>query len=421
VVLHNIRGFLYNANPFDQINLNTTTNRKSPVELKIYDSKFEFYESQVDKLSSKCNKYELINRGSFTKTVLSSFATVSLNKNMVYASDLCPFVFQNVKLDLLVINDINDANRLTFKTVSLTEYDYRNANFSITINQLYLFNANLTLLDESLLSRTVFSSLKTLQIYGNLNEIQSDLFSGASFKNLKSLVLDLFNFEQFIRNKNNDWMSSLTSLTTKQTNNSTPSPKSAVHFSRINLLIHLNDHRETFLYDETDFCLFAKFRTASARSVYALIKTKEDLNCTCTLVWLVKDYRNFVTRRQQLELFKTKSVAKCLDDFSPRFEQFVTGCYFEERLQVCLNATNKSSLLEPARTVESQPTLPVDNNRHLLQALEILSPLLQVTNNSSVNSTTTGSLSSMSSRALAFLIGAFGFMSTIFSIVLALL
>jgi hypothetical protein len=398
VILSNIRGFMLNSNPFESINQNMK--KKNIIELKLYDSEFEFYESEETKLESKCNKYELINRNAFNNTILSRFSTVSLSKNVKYSNNMCPFVFQNAKIDLFLINNINETNRLGIKTVNLTENDYKNANLSISINQLYLFNVNLTRLDDELLSRIVFSSIKTLQFYGNLTEIQSDLF-GASFKNLKSLVLDLFNFDQFIRNKNNDWMSSLGSY---ERPGISSNGSRSIYSSRIDLLVHLNDRKEEFVFDDADFCLFAKFPIN--KHVYPLIKTKDNLNCSCTLIWLIKEYKNFLNR-QQFALFKTKSVEKCLDEVSEDFSTFESECNFDEKILSCEDKFQR----------KSSENVQLSNNGLLFgQAIDILPSLQNITNNQ-----TASILSTIGTRALAFFIGAFGFMSTVLSIMLAIL
>jgi hypothetical protein len=92
------------------------------------------------------------------------------------------------------------------------------------------------------------------------------------------------------------------------------------------------------LYPEEDFCLFKNF--PHSKLVVPKINTKPDLQCTCTLLWLIQ-YKSLY-QEGALNYLDTPSVSKCLDD--PNFEALVNNCNFELKIQTqCLGETSTTS------------------------------------------------------------------------------
>jgi hypothetical protein len=302
VILRNIKGFLYNSNPFKNVELNF--DGKSLLELRLFNSNFEFYESYSNKLESKCEMESFGN----VDTILTKFSKLWLNDNIKYSSSLCPLVFRNTHFDLILAHFLNTSNSFSFKSYNNSSTYYINSN----INYLYLFNVKLEILDSILLNKQVFGQLKRLQIFGSLNEVEKGLF--CNFKSIKSIILELFNFDNFITNSNtNQWLNDLNENENK-------------------ILLNLNDREMLYEYSDDDFCFFKNF---PASNVCPIIKTKENLNCSCTLMWILRNYKNYTTSMGHLSQFLTSSVGDCLTMDEEKFEQTIKNCNFGKKLNEC--------------------------------------------------------------------------------------
>ncbi len=112
-------------------------------------------------------------------------------------------------------------------------------------------------------------------LIGGLKSIETDFF--INFPNLKTLILELYNFTSLIRPENMKWLGHLKSLNySNGTNN--------------DLVVHLFDRSNLFQYTNDDFCTFAHF--SPALPIYPVIRTRPKLDCSsCTLTWLLKNWR----------------------------------------------------------------------------------------------------------------------------------
>ncbi len=324
VILRNLAGFSYKSNPFTDLNVNLSKEGLSVVELKLYDSEFEFYETSTSKLNNECTVESFLNQ----TTLLAKFSKIWLNENTKYSQSLCPLVFKNANIDLFLAHQMNSKNRLKFRaTPNLTDV------IKSRINYLSLINAKLDKLDSTLVDRDVFSNLKTFQILGSLNEIQTDFFN--TFKFLKSILFELFNFSEFIRN-NSEWMAYL------KNDNIYDSNKSLQR----DLLIILNDKNKQFEYADSDFCLFRHFPNENL--VYPVIKTKFNLTCSCTLFWLLKNWKMYKSK-QGSNIIQTQSVDKCINN-NEMFEDDIEKCDLNRRIIECNDTTAFTSKLISSTT-----------------------------------------------------------------------
>jgi hypothetical protein len=309
IAFHNLRGFLLGKNPFEKM--------EGSLEFNLFESSFKFFESPFQELNSKCNLHVFItNQSLFNNSLLSKFRSITLDKTVKYSNKFCPLVFQNSRIESLTLKDLNESNFLNFNQLSFRNYENEIFNFSMSIENLYLFNSNLKVLNESLLNKLVFSGLRSIQIYGELSEIQPQLF-GSNFKNLRKIVLDLFNFDDFMRNENSDWMRSLGFYGNES--------------SKHEIILQLNDRNEVFSYENKDICIFKHFPVKNR--VYPIIKTKQNLSCSCTLLWLIQSYKNFMNK-SQIQLFRTKSVENCLLS-NQSFIERTQNCNLERKITNC--------------------------------------------------------------------------------------
>lgn len=98
------------------------------------------------------------------------------------------------------------------------------------------------------------------------------------------------------------------------------------------LMIYLTDKSQEFEYSDSDFCLFKNF--PSNRFVYPIIKSRPALQCSCTVMWLIKNYKAYLTP-QLLLMLKTNSIGSCLDIQTEEFNKKLDQCRFDERLFNC--------------------------------------------------------------------------------------
>jgi hypothetical protein len=71
---------------------------------------------------------------------------------------------------------------------------------------------------------------------------------------------------------------------------------------------------------------------------YPALFTKENLTCSCTVMWLIQYYKLFKFK----ERLETKSIANCIND-DLLFEQTILNCNFSQRIDACnLNGSRVS-------------------------------------------------------------------------------
>ena len=98
--------------------------------------------------------------------------------------------------------------------------------------------------------------------------------------------------------------------------------------TRKQLYIEFNDESASYAYADDDFCLFKNFPHMNL--VFPIINTRRLLNCTCTLIWLLKEWQNAENSIQH-----TDSVQNCFVNFEKRFK----NCKFKTRLNLCFEQT----------------------------------------------------------------------------------
>lgn len=393
VLLRNMKGFLYRSNPFENVALDS--NGKSAVELQVFDSEFEFYETREKKLDCDCNSDIFIKNS--VRTILTKFSKLWLNNNIKYSNNMCPFVFWNTHYELVIANFLNETNMPIFKNVSLPSDRVLNS----TINYLYLFNVKLNQLDNSLLNRDVFANIKTLQIFGTLNKVDKETFK--SFQGLKSIVFELFNFNSFIRGANTEWMKNLYDFNLNGVNN-TKKPE-----NKNNIIIQFNDRKSEFEYTDNDFCLFKNFPNKIA---FPVIKTKPNLKCSCTILWLMKYFKVY-NKNQRLNILLTPSVDKCLADPVEVFNQKLNNCSFESKIKWCESRSSSLAELNSNLKATVDTTLEKILTTPIPTTQKLASLTTTVINQEAKNSFI---------RSLTVIIGAIGFfvISTVMGLVLFL-
>jgi hypothetical protein len=344
--LENLSGFSM-INPFALKDINNGS-------LYLSNSSFNFYfENMIINSSKICQ--DLYDNYLFV-SVFDVFNAVILEKNIEYSNETCPIHFKNQIINSLKINDLDLDNMLNF-------YDLNQLN--CTINSLELIMIEDITLDSKFLKENIFTKLKEIKILNsNLFGIQENLFQNFTF--LKYLELELNNFQEFIQTI--DWMLALNSdisvnltLQTDIDNN-----------KQNEMYIKLTDLKKQYTYSDKDFCLFKNF--PHEKLVYPIIDTKLDLECSCTLLWLLQYNKQALNK----SLLITDSTRNCIN--RPDFDNATSICRFEQTIYECDNPTTtpNSTTTTTTTTIITTTTLNETSTIHDSNENTLLIPLIVV-------------------------------------------
>lgn len=270
--------------------------------LELQDSELSFFlDNQLINNFTLCDE---INRNELIVSLFDSFKTVSFQANITYPVELCPVPFKFVKLDLLELYYLKSGNKLNFMKIPIND---SNSMIESIINTLKIYNS-VIYLNSQLMYAPVFKEIKSLIIYAStLFGIQYDLF--ASFSSLKYIELELLNFDQFLKT-DETWMRYLNVNVTVDLNNQTD----VINNRENQMFLVLRDALEKYEFPDEDFCLFRNF--PHQKLVFPIIESKTNLDCTCTLLYLIQN-KNLVANGSQM--LSTQSTKNCL--LSHNFDQ----------------------------------------------------------------------------------------------------
>jgi len=191
----NLKGFDLNSNPFENLKLITNQGMKIDyVQWQFKRTVFDFYLQNNLINSSVCNS------NIQNWKMLSTIRYLELIQ-IVFSSEICPFVFKNASLKLLSIwisSSFISERTLKFQNVSAS-----NLNSTVFHVDLFIYHVNL---NEIILNKNVFEKMIILDLTGPIKSIQDDLFK--SFNKLRVLRLRTQNVRKHFAN-NNKWLNSL--------------------------------------------------------------------------------------------------------------------------------------------------------------------------------------------------------------------
>ena len=198
--------------------------------------------------------------------------------NLTYPKKMCLAIFQLLSILELYFYNLTDVNKINFQYMKCRDSFKCPRFYNIIIAQ-----SNFTL-DKGL---TTFLKYSMEIRDSNLIDIKEDTFD--QFTDLKLLELSIRNFREFIK-KPNKWMQFNDSNGKKLDFNY------CYYFQKIKyenlpnqLTLVLNDSSENYDYPDKDFCNFIHLNHKYI--VYPIIVGKKNLTCTCTMIWLVFNWR----------------------------------------------------------------------------------------------------------------------------------
>jgi hypothetical protein len=230
-------------------------------------------------------------------------------------------IFHNVNIKRLILNKPTAANTPVFTLLA-----NGGENLKSSIKELKIYDSQLRVFNSDLLDKFVFRALEKLLLFSELDLfIQSDLFSSLEF--LQEFDFRLGDLGGHVKRPQSlDWMKSLNADFYVDLSDSTALTNPANRYKEFKLI--LGDMSGSYEFPDQDFCLFKNF--PHSKWVFPFIYTKPDLECSCTLIWLVKYWRYYSFPYQ----IQTQSLNKCNFTISS-FENSVKECEFEKRVREC--------------------------------------------------------------------------------------
>ena len=316
VYLENILSFSFSANPFDSIN-------KKASSLEIENSNLDFFIDNDQSLSNYC---AFITDLDF-KPLFASFKTVRLGRNVKFHySAYCPLIFQNADMDKFILDYQAQSIGLQIGPL-MPANGHTSGDLNSKIQQLVIKESYSIILGSNLLDSFVFKDIKLFAYRSNLAsynfQVQTNLFE--SFGWLRSFHLDIENLDSYKNNQNFEWFSSLNGNVSVNLLDTSELADPATRNKEFKLI--LGDMSGSYEFPDQDFCLFKNF--PHSKWVFPFINTKPDLECSCTLIWLIKYWRYYSNSTE----LQTASLNKC--NLDENFEDLVKGCEFEKKIDEC--------------------------------------------------------------------------------------
>jgi len=329
IEFESLSGFSILSNPLVYLDLT----KKAMLTFKKSNIEFTYENNTID--VNTCN---FILQNELFISILYSCKNFILD-NPIYSSlPICPIIFDGANLEILEVQNVNPTNKFSIIDSSLLNVTNLPREYDINITMFRISLSDFTL-DKSILSSFVFAKLQYLSIVNSyLRNIQNDLFKSFSF--IKVFEVDLYNFEDFIQTarREDSWLSYLNINITVDLTNETDFNNNREY----KMQFYLTDLNKTYLYPDEDFCSFVSY--PHSKLVVPIINTKENLDCTCTLLYLLQ-YKSLY-QNQSINELDTPSVNKCINH--PYFDQLVSVCDFKKKIMLCDGKIiiNSSSILD---------------------------------------------------------------------------
>jgi len=320
----NLKGFDLNSNPFENLKLITNQGMKIDyVQWQFKRTVFDFYLQNNLINSSVCNS------NIQNWKMLSTIRYLELIQ-IVFSSEICPFVFKNASLKLLSIwisSSFISERTLKFQNVSAS-----NLNSTVFHVDLFIYHVNL---NEIILNKNVFEKMIILDLTGPIKSIQDDLFK--SFNKLRVLRLRTQNVRKHFAN-NNKWLNSLNLYVNDW------SEMNGIN-SLILVVYQAYPNVTFYQYPDEDFCNFKSF--PHKKNVLPLMKPIFNSKCTCLELFLIQYsarysdsileavFNLFAVYENDLIYSDTHYEKKFSNCFNSSFDEYLQSCNFSERLNKC--------------------------------------------------------------------------------------
>lgn len=146
VYLNRIDAFYFSSNPFIDFG------NKSLI-LDLTDSNLNFLYDFDQPLNSPTGRCNLVSLSTNNNPIFTGFSEIYFSHNVTFSKQLCPFIFNNVLLDVLVIKEINSLNPFEFLQVGRVSLNSR-------IRRLEIDSSDISTLNTLFLDGEIFSNIE---------------------------------------------------------------------------------------------------------------------------------------------------------------------------------------------------------------------------------------------------------------------
>ncbi|RNA42559.1 hypothetical protein BpHYR1_029692 [Brachionus plicatilis] len=252
------------------------------------------------------------------------FKKIKFGPSVEFLEPFCPILFYRIDLETLEFSNL-DRGILSAINFDVSDFMYSQ------ISKLVIKDSRLKNLDSTQLDNRIFGNLQSFS-YSSLAEdvnfsIEEQVFS--NFSQIQFLEISLQNLADFVYGTNLTWLKNVES-------------------QKFELI--LRDYSKSYSYPDKDFCIF--YDSLKDKKFTPIIYTNETIECSCTLVWLVKELVN------SKNVHSNGSVENCLENFEEIFEK----CSFETKIRECYpestttTSTTKTTTLVTSSTAKQTLT-----------------------------------------------------------------
>ena len=326
LILDNFKGFSMETNLYQQVRFR---NYDIPMLLILRNSKFEFFYMNQS-VDNNCGENLLI--PARKNYFLTSIHTLLLNQNIKFPEYTCPLAFSQSYIYTIIFRSSNglfEKNQLSFKQINST---VQNSFIFQVIAQVYHVDVNSKFLDTN-----VFKFLQALDLCGEINQIQDDIFQ--LLKKIRLIRFQSQKVENLFKKRNN-WLAKIN-----------------YHQTRLNLgtsvivmFIQRYKHFRYYEYPNEDFCFFKNF--PHDKFVLPLLTPVLDTDlCSCTQMFLLQNSIKYAqdiiylmdglnTYYDLNQYYNVKIENQTVFDLIGNcrevpFDEFIAKCNFTKRIEIC--------------------------------------------------------------------------------------
>ena len=341
----NIKGIDFNPTSLllKQIKFYQDFSKGIHFNFQLSDFQFYFHNELIDK--KLCDQKYFYHSG--TKSIgywkntflLAEISFLFLKKTVKFSEQTCPLVFNSLDIKLFAIERLS----CSFISKNMLGFFDLQQNDSLQFNKpsIHQFSAKLYHVDlkQAFLNEMIFENLIILDLYGQINSIQNDIFRG--FYSLKMIRIHTQNAKSLLTN-NNKWFEYL--------NTNVYLDPIDIEYMFLNkdkmfILSILQTFSDLTFYNfpEEDFCYFKNF--PHKHFVLPELKPNYKSSCSCTEFYLIQYYILFddsvnyysSTATQMVYYLanffnNSYSISHCVN--SSKYE-VIEKCNFKKRLDNC--------------------------------------------------------------------------------------
>ncbi|RNA22722.1 hypothetical protein BpHYR1_005374 [Brachionus plicatilis] len=294
--------------------------------LVLKDSYLGFYYHQIP-IEQTCTlyfDYLFRNQFWFNKIIVDS---LYIHASVKFPKPICPIPFFYFEINKLYFYNLTmDSVPNFIPNKDMWNNFGRRSLIEAPVWHLFLINGRIELTNK-FLEEKIFSMLNSL----SLLDIELVRIEETAFKSIRvnMLTLKLNNLGEFFSSSNNKWLNYFNHFSKINFEDcvSISNKKNMDHSSQS--LIKLESD---YTFPDEHFCSFSHFPHKNL--VFAVIHSPKPLKCTCTLIWLLQNYRfeQFLNKDLKSRIqIQTSSVQECIENF----DLYNQKCNIAARLAEC--------------------------------------------------------------------------------------